>query len=261
MPQINYHYLKVNPLLSDYIRTVLVLEDGPPAKRNSLPLFTNGTPVLISRTGFKTRGSHSVPHLLLFGKSAPADAWSVRKNETLIAYFFRPFMMSCLSDIPAGVLVERDIALSDWNNPAVHALSTQLACAENTSEKIKSLDTWLLHQAELQKKECKIILHATDAMIQDPDKDILSDILDDLHLNERTFQRIFKKYVGITPTHYRRICLFKASFDRLKGAQNEKLSEIAYRSGFADQSHFIRSFREHTQTTPKEYVRTGLKKK
>ena len=72
---------------------------------------------------------------------------------------------------------------------------------------------------------------------------------------------MFKKYVGVTPNQYRRICQFQVSFAQLRGKEFNKLTDVAYDNGFADQSHFIRSFREFTQITPNDYLRSGLKEK
>jgi AraC-like DNA-binding protein len=251
----SYRYLKVNPLLSEYIRTVLILDDTPETHRNQLPLFTAGTPVFICRIANDT-----VLQLTLYGKSAPSENWEVKQKETLIAYLFKPFSMACLFNIPASVLVKGAMKLSTWDTHKTHALTTQLASSQDGVEKISALDQLLLRQLELQHAECKIVRHATDALLLHSGKEVLAGILTDLSLNERTFQRIFKKFVGVTPTQYRRICQFKASFDQVKRGQFDKLADVAYDAGFADQSHFIRSFKEHTQTTPKDYVKSGLKK-
>jgi AraC-like DNA-binding protein len=47
----------------------------------------------------------------------------------------------------------------------------------------------------------------------------------------------------------------------LRGKGFNNLTDIAYDNGFADQSHFIRSFKEFTQITPNDYLRSGLKEK
>jgi len=94
-----------------------------------------------------------------------------------------------------------------------------------------------------------------------PDTEILSILQNKLELNERTFQRIFKKYVGVTPNQYRRICQFQVSFTQVRAKNFDKLSDVAYENGFADQSHFIRSFKEFTQITPNDYLKSGLKEK
>ncbi|HYG51054.1 MAG TPA: AraC family transcriptional regulator [Flavobacteriales bacterium] len=257
----NYHYQKVNPLLSEYIRTVLILEDAPENNRNKLPLFTNGTPALLCRTQTTPEGIETISQLTLYGTSAPTASWDITKNETLIAYFFKPFSMPCLFNISASELVNKKVAFSTWNAHKTNALKTQLAYSKSFAEKINALDNLLLGQLELQRKECEIISRATDAILLHSGKEILTELLNDLNLTERTFQRIFKKFVGITPTQYRRICQFKDSFEKLKSGAFEKMTDVAYQTGFADQSHFIRSFKEHSQTTPGDYVKSGLRKK
>ncbi|MEP7377234.1 MAG: AraC family transcriptional regulator, partial [Chitinophagaceae bacterium] len=116
-------------------------------------------------------------------------------------------------------------------------------------------------QLNENEQSCKIVQYATDQILNNSGKEIISEILETLRLTERTFQRIFKKYVGITPTQYRRICQFQQSFGQLRGKQFTKISDVAYDNGFADQSHFIRSFKEFTQITPKDYLKNGLKNK
>jgi len=157
--------------------------------------------------------------------------------------------------------MEAPIDLSYRSPHTINALRTQLMYAADTGRKVEVLDNLLIHQLQINKHACEVIKYATDEMMYNPGTEILSLLLNKLNLNERSFQRMFKKYVGVTPNQYRRICQFQLSFTQLRGKAFNKLTDVAYDNGFADQSHFIRAFREFTQATPQEYLRFGLKEK
>ena len=257
-----YWYQKPHQLLSEYLRTVLILEGFSESHTASLPLFTNGMPALLCRTEKSQTENENIEQLTLFGKSIPQDCWEIKSNTTIIAYFFKPFALASIFNIPAAKLIETPIDLCNWSPHKTNALRTQLIYAGPTLRKIEVLDNLLIHQLQQHKKECEIIKYATDQiMCNAGTTEILSVTLKQLNLSTRTFQRIFKKYVGVTPNQYRRICQFQFSFAQLRAKQFNKLTDVAYDNGFADQSHFIRSFREFTQITPQDYIRSGLKEK
>ena len=257
-----YRYQKPHRSLSKYVKTVLIAEGFAPSVNNNLPLFTNGMPALICGTATTPTGIENILQLNLFGKSTPPEIWDLKKNETVISYFFNPFLLACLFNLSASELAKKSpIDLSKVNPQKTNALRTQLSYAKTTEDKIEALDSLLLHQLNQQQRECEIISYSTDQIMVKSGKEILADVLDKLKLNERTFQRIFKKFVGVTPSQYRRICQFKQSFDQVRNGRFDKLTDVAFNTGFADQSHFIRSFKEFTQVTPKDYKKSGLKRK
>lgn len=64
--------------------------------------------------------------------------------------------------------------------------------------------------------------------------------------------RVFSHYFGTTMGGYiRKLKVENALL--LLSQKSLSLTEVAYRSGFADQSHFIRCFKVYMHTTPKEY--------
>jgi AraC-like DNA-binding protein len=253
----NHYYEKPNKKLSEYVRTVLIMEGFSKPESNSLPVFTNGNSVLFCKTE-KKKGKHeNLAQLAIFGKS-PADVWKVNNQTTIVAYFFKPFAATGLFNIPANKLLDKCFDLNILYPHKYVALKTQLAYATDSSQKIDVLDNLLTQQLNENQHVCKIIQYATDQIMNNSGSEIIPEILVALAINERTFQRIFKKYVGITPTQYRRICQFQQSFGQLRGKQFNKISEVAYDNGFADQSHFNRSFKEFTKTTPTDYLIKGL---
>ncbi len=66
------------------------------------------------------------------------------------------------------------------------------------------------------------------------------------------FARAFKQSEGMTPHEYLIQCRVRRAKDLL-AATDLPLSEIALASGFSDQSHCARRFREHVGVTPSSY--------
>jgi len=66
------------------------------------------------------------------------------------------------------------------------------------------------------------------------------------------FARAFKQSEGMTPHDYLMQRRLQRAQDLLS-ATNLSLSEVALASGFADQSHCVRRFREHLGVTPGSY--------
>lgn len=251
----NHAYHKPNPLLTDCVRTVLIIDGGGDAGENAQPIFTNGMPTLLCRTG---SGHEHISNVSVFTNAIADDCWTASKSETIIAYFFKPFVLPCLFRLAAKTLARFPVDLSSWNAHKYNALKTQLVYADTIARKIEVLDNLIIQQQLENRDTFKIIQYATDVFMQNATNEVLPEILTTLNLNERTFQRIFKNYVGITPTQFRRISQFQLSFEQLRTKQFDKVSDVAFDNGFADQSHFIRSFREFTDTTPNDYLQNGL---
>lgn len=241
----SYHYHKTDTKLTDYIRTVLVFDND--SESSELPLFTNGMSALLYKANNR---------IALFGQSVPVEEW----NETTIAFFFKPFSLATIFKLSAKDLKANPIEINLWNAQKAMALNIQLYHSKSTQEKVEILSHFIFTQIGCNKRDCEIIRYATDSIMQNSNTDVISQLLENLHLTERTFQRIFKKYVGITANEYRRICQHYFAFSHLKSGHYEKLTDVAFTNGYFDQSHYIRSFKEFTNTTPNEYLQSGLDK-
>jgi len=248
-------YNKIDPALKDAVQTILILDSTDPPGPEDLPIFTNGMPALLCTYQNKEN------HLTLFGKTVPTERWAEWGNATLIAFFFKPFAIGPVFKLPAQQLKNEAVELNRWNPQKAMALTIQLTCAQSTAEKMEVLHQFVLSQVTANQRESAIIGYATDKILENPEADVLAQMLQELNLTERTFQRIFKKYVGITASEYRRICQFQLAFYQLKSGQFDKLTDVAYDNGYFDQSHYIRSFKEFAATTPHDYLQFGLKKK
>jgi len=86
----------------------------------------------------------------------------------------------------------------------------------------------------------------------------VSEVRHALDVSERQLERRFLHVVGVTPYRYIRRVRFQEAIRRLRACGFERLSDLAYELGYADQSHFIKEFKEmsgHTPTALVRYVR------
>lgn len=82
----------------------------------------------------------------------------------------------------------------------------------------------------------------------------LSDIYKDYNYSPKWIQVVFKRMTGLTPKKYAEIIQFRLSVDEIiSHKSNKKLTEISYKFGFSDQSHFIKNFQQYSKTIPSKF--------
>ena len=256
-----YWYQKPHHKLSDYVRTVLVADMLADDADPNVPFFVAGMPavfVQLSPVEGQQAGDVTVT---LFGTAVPPDFRLSDRHTIVLSYFFMPFALACLFDLPARAMTKGPIDVDDWNKREAIRLKSLLSDSPTPTNLLGVLDKFFIELLNKHHHACEAIRMATDKIMLDPDADQLNQLPDQFHLTRRTFQRMFKKYVGISATEYRRICQFQQSFQQVRTRQFDKLSDVAVDNGFADQSHFVRSFREFAQTTPGKYLDEGLQPK
>jgi AraC-like DNA-binding protein len=72
--------------------------------------------------------------------------------------------------------------------------------------------------------------------------------------SDKKTERLFLKYVGFTPIQFIKIIRFRKSVEKLFG-NYENLTNLAYESGFYDQSHFIREFYRYAGDKPSDFLK------
>lgn len=71
-------------------------------------------------------------------------------------------------------------------------------------------------------------------------------------LRKETLIRTFKQDTGLTPGSYLNISRIEFAKARLRAGDD--IADVGYQSGFADQSHFHKTFVRYTAATPRQYA-------
>jgi AraC-like DNA-binding protein len=245
--------------IADFVDSILVIENKSVQKQFSLPLFANGKPTLLFQT---TKGliNNISSYLTLFGQTILPEQITFKENFTLIAYFFKPFALTALFGLSAEELTDNPISLNLIQNKKAEFLKEELVNAKTVDQMIPILDDFIFALTTNTHADYKLIQNATQLIAESPTKAILKQVQNKLCITERTFQRVFAEKIGVSPNQYRRITQFHSAFQQLNQKRFTHLSDIAFINEYTDQSHFIRTFKEFTNMTPKEYLNLGKNK-
>ena len=91
------------------------------------------------------------------------------------------------------------------------------------------------------------------ALLSDPaSPPSLDDLAQRLSLRKETLIRTFKQDTGLTPGSFLNVSRVEYAKARLRAGDD--IADVAYQSGFADQSHFHKTFVSYTAATPRQYA-------
>ena len=91
-----------------------------------------------------------------------------------------------------------------------------------------------------------------DAILQEPEKAFpIEDMARRVCISPYYMIRRFKDVCGLTPHQFQIQCRIRKAQKLLE--EGKSVTEVAYETGFCDQSHFDRCFRKLVQLTPSEY--------
>ncbi|MES3019616.1 MAG: DUF6597 domain-containing transcriptional factor [Bacteroidota bacterium] len=165
-----HRYTNPASLLTDYIRTVLLIEGFSEKGSQDLPIFTNGSPTLYCRMEKDTvTGFERIKQFTLYGISAPSECWAADEKTTIIAWLFKPFVLPALFNISAKDLKTAPIEFSSLSPHKFNAIQTQIAYAESTMTKKKVLENLIAEALIHSGRTCEIIQSVTEHIMSSPD--------------------------------------------------------------------------------------------
>ncbi|WP_308375615.1 helix-turn-helix domain-containing protein [Microbulbifer sp. RZ01] len=125
-------------------------------------------------------------------------------------------------------------------------------CASD-EQKITSVETWLTYNLSDPDGNMSLVLGILKHISSNHYDVRLQDLAEEVGIEVRKLQRLFKKQVGMSPK--RLMKLLRADFARRMLDSYSSLSclDITYRCGYYDQAHFNREFKDIYHITPNEY--------
>ena len=246
--------------LAPYVNCIMIGENSDFDSHTNIPLYADGYPGVMFQQSEK--GFYILPkkkklsELFLYGQTLEPISLNVEGPHNYIVVQLYPFASKYLLDVDPKELNDECYDLLQIKYIDVELFQNQLIESTNLREQVKIISNLmreLIHSHSVCENDN--IQKAISIIINSKGQIKIKELLKQLHVTERTFERNFKSYVGLSPKQFAKIIQFQSSLNQLTEAKFQKLTDIGFDSGFTDQSHFIRTFKSYTGQTPSFYYR------
>ncbi|MGD1961773.1 MAG: helix-turn-helix domain-containing protein [Fulvivirga sp.] len=144
-----------------------------------------------------------------------------------------------------------------FKESAIRRLREQLKSATSLEARFRKLECFLLET--IQPPEVDPRLPFGVSMINRDPNLKMDDLSAALCLTNRGMQKLFKKYVGMSPAYFKKIKRFNHAAKTLLEQPDVPLTSTALNCGYYDQAHFIKDFKHFGQITPSHFLKLRMK--
>lgn len=258
------HILKPSPALAPYVEfyidmRVTAKEAADPASKHLVRLYpTPGVSIAFryipTLSTFKIDGEAPVicPASSLGGYFTRPKEYSSPDEVGVFTLCFKPWGLRRFTSFPLHEATNLNIELHHAFGPPIAEVEERIYGSRTVAERKEIVESFLLaRQAE---REDRFAIGAVDLVVGSGGTMPVTAMASACAVSRKQFDRRFREEVGLAPKPFSRIVRFQRALRLLRGPL--RTIEVAYESGYFDQPHFNREFKEFTGVTPGSYIRT-----
>ncbi len=230
--------------------------ESPPNGFASM-VFNYGTPYRVISQ--KLNGGFA-PKTFLTGQATKSYQLQLSGQIGMVGIVFRPAGLSTLFGLPMYEFSDERTNLRDVLGRQIDELSDKVEEAASHTERIQLLEQFLNRRLLGQNTEPDRTDYAANLIVDQRGIININDLMNDMYVCRRQFERKFLQKVGVSPKYYARIRRIGFLCNELaqKRWKIDDWQDLVYRCGYYDQSHFIKEFTEFTGKAPSLYVKNNI---
>lgn len=218
----------------------------PPLPENFIYLYVFETPKISFLNGAT---SVSMPNGVFIGPQTNNLNIQMPRHNVCIRISLHPGAMYRLGKIPLFEYSGQGLDSHAVFGAELEPLLDKLRHAKTFEGMHEILELFLLKKAYSSKDS-----HPIDSLIAKlltiSDHMLIDEIAWQANMSMRQLERVFLQRVGLSPKFYQRLGRFARAYFLREQNPQMTWTQIAYQSGYYDQMHFIRDFKQFAGTTP-----------
>ena len=167
---------------------------------------------------------------------------------------FRPGAFLPFLGEPVSTITDRTLPAERLWGPAAAELAGELAGLPHVEQLIAAAEGFLRARWPPPDPQVELVGRIVSALLHDREIARVEDVARRFELRPRTLQRLFARYVGVSPKFVLRRYRLHEAAAALAREQHRPWAEVAAELGYFDQSHFIRDFTAAIGLTPVAYA-------
>jgi len=162
---------------------------------------------------------------------------------------FYPLLRSRVSELTGQILPLEAL----WG-AEVTRLEEALNATDDVGQRVRAVEEFLRRRWPEPDPNVELVGRVVQALLYDRTITRVDDLTRTFGIATRTMQRLFQRYVGVSPKWVLQRYRLHEAAARLAEGTSGSWAEVAVELGYFDQPHFIRDFTRAVGMTPLEYV-------
>lgn len=192
------------------------------------------------------------PDYMLIGLQSSTYEVRFTADVRVFAVRFKPAGFYTLFGVPFGETAGAYEDLEAVLGSRISRLAAQLRDAASHEERIGTAERFL--RRAVGRREMTYLNHAAELIRKSGGTLRIDELASNLSISGRQLERAFRKKLGLSPKQYLRIARINRVQGLLEDGEYRSLADVAYRAGYADQSHFNREFKEFVGAQPTRFL-------
>lgn len=246
-----------HPLLRQYVECYWSADADKPPFQQKESLIPDGTIEFMfnfSDGYFHHRGNDTseVKGAHIIGIRKQSLSISQPGRQQVFSIRFRtggvyPFFRIPVANYAADIHNMQDVVGND-----IKELEEQLYLAKDHTARVCIANRFLLRRLNESDNDYLFIKRCVPAILKGAK---LKEVVSDFNVSYKYIERKFDAVLGLTPTELVKIYRFNNAVKSMYAGQHSSLTSVAHASGYFDQAHFIRDFKQLTNYSPKEFLK------
>jgi AraC-like DNA-binding protein len=232
-----------------------LMVESPPSAFTSM-VFNYGIPYTVQNLKHQ---SIVVPQTFLTGQATTSYRLSVFGEIGMVGIVFRPAGMHTLFNLPLGELTDERFNMTEiLRGGEIRILQDKISDARTLNERIRLLTHFLNIQLMKNEHRFDAVDFTANQIVDARGLINVSDMMNDLFMCRRQFERKFFQKVGLSPKFYARTRRLGSICSLISGKRKVNWQQVLYDSAYYDQAHFIKDFTAFLGRTPTDYLKNNV---